>query len=136
MKKNVKVKIEHMKQEAHHFKGRFKDLFKKGLPSLWDSNGKMVLKEKYDSLLKEIRTNHVKFQDMEKNLKGEVVIEKLKHNFQVLNQFQLIKSTLPPISYESHVELEVLSREMMDFGIPSRVFWIEIERFCNLKCQP
>ena len=72
---------------------------------------------------------------MEKNLKGEVVIENLKYDFQVLNQFQFIKLTLPPISYESCVELEVLSREMMDSGIPSRVFWIEIERFNNLKCQ-
>lgn len=72
---------------------------------------------------------------MEKKLKGEVVIEKLMDVFQVLNQFQLIKSTLPPISYMSCVELEVLSREMIDYEITSRVFWIEIERFNNLKCQ-
>ena len=50
----------------------------------------MILKGKYDSLLKEIRIDHAKFQDMEKNLKGEVVIEKLKDDFHVLNQFQLI----------------------------------------------
>ena len=73
---------------------------------------------------------------MEKKLKGEVVIEKLKDDFHVLSQFQLIKSTLPPLSYESCVELYILLREMMDYEIPSKVFWIEIERFNNLKCSP
>ena len=51
----------------------------------------MIPKEKYDYLLKEIITGHAKFQNMEKNLKREVVIGKLKDDFHVLNQFQLIK---------------------------------------------
>ena len=80
--------------------------------------------------------DHVIFQDMEKGIKGEVIIDKLNDDFHVLNQFKLIKSTLPPISYVSCVELELLSREMMDYEIPSRNFWIEIERFSNLKCSP
>ena len=87
MKTNVKDKTEHMKKEVQHFKGTFKDLFEKGLPSFWDNNGKIILKEKYDSLLKAIRIGHAKFQDMEKALKGEVVIKKLKDDFHVLNQF-------------------------------------------------
>ena len=59
-----------MQKEVQCFKGTFKDLFKKGIPSFWDGNGKIILREKYDSLLKVIRTDHAKFQDMEKNLKG------------------------------------------------------------------
>ena len=110
MKTNVKDKAKHMQKEVQNFKGTFKDLFEKGLPSFWDGNGKMILKGKYYSLLKEIITDHAKFQDMEKKLKGEVVIEKLKYDFHLLNQFQLIKSTLPPLSCESYVELEILSR--------------------------
>ena len=69
-------------------------------------------------------------------MKGEVVIEKLKEDSRVLSQFQLIKSTFPPLSYKSYVELDILSREMINYKIPSRVFWIEIERFNNLKCSP
>ena len=46
----------------------------------------MILKGKYDSLFKEIRTDHATFQDMERNLKGEVIIEKLKHDFHMLHQ--------------------------------------------------
>ena len=80
--------------------------------------------------------DHVKFQDMEKGLKGEVIIDKLSDDFHVLNQFQLIKSTLPPISYVSRVELQLLSREMMDYEIYSIIFWTKIERFGNLKCSP
>ena len=78
--------------------------------------------------------DHVKFQNMEKGLKGEVIINKLNDDFHVLNQFHLNKSTLPPISYVSSIELELLSRQMMDYEIPSRIFWTEIERFSNLKC--
>ena len=96
----------------------------------------MILKEKYDSMLKSNTTNHTKLQDIEKGLKGEVIIEKLKVDFDVLDQLQLIKSTLPPLSYFPCVELEILSREMMDYEIPSRVFWTEIERFGNVKCSP
>ena len=59
-----------MQKEVQQFKGIFKDLFEKWLPSFWDGNGKMILKGKYDSLFNEIRTNHVKFRDMEKNLRG------------------------------------------------------------------
>ena len=115
MKTNVKAKAQQMQKKVQQFKGTFKDLFEKGLPSFWDGNGKMILKGKYDSLLKEIRIGHVKFQDMKKNLKEEVVIEKLKEDFHVLSQFYLIKLTLPPISYESYVELDILSRKMMDY---------------------
>ena len=69
MKANAKAKAEKMQKEVQHFKCTFKDLFEKRLPSLWDNNGKMILKEKYDALLREIRTYHPKFQDMEKGLK-------------------------------------------------------------------
>jgi len=109
MKADLKDKAKHMQKEVQYFKGTFKDLFEKGLPSFWDNNGKMILKEKYDSLLKAIRKDHAKFQDMEKGLKGEVIIEILKDDFHVLNQLLLIKSTFPPLSYLSCVELEILS---------------------------
>ena len=81
------------------------------------------MKEKYDSLLKAIRIDHAKFQDMEKEMKGEVIIEKLKYDFHVLNQLQVIKLTFPPLSYVACVEIDILSREMMDYEIPSKVFW-------------
>ena len=105
MKDNVNDKVKKMQKEVQHFKGTFKDLFEKGLPSFWDNNGKMILKENYDSLLKAFRMDHVKFQDMEKGMKGKVIIDKLNEDSHVLNQFQLIKSTFPPISYVSCVDL-------------------------------
>ena len=54
-----------MQKEVQHFKGTFKVLFERGLPSFWDNNGKMILKENYDSLLKVVRMDHVNFQDMD-----------------------------------------------------------------------
>ena len=115
-----------MQKEVQHFKGTFKDLFEKGLPSFLDNNGKMILKENYDSMLKTVGMDHDKFQDMEKGIKGEAKNNKFNDDFHVLNQFHLIKSTLPPLSYVSCVELEIISREIMDYEIPSRVFWSKI----------
>ena len=77
------------------------------------------MKENYDYVLKALKMDHVKFQDMEKGLKGEVIVDKLNDDFHVLNQFRLIKSTLASIYNVSCVELELLSREMMDYEIPS-----------------
>ena len=87
MKANVKAKAEQMQKELQHFKGTFKDIFDKGLPSFWDNNGKIILKENYDYVLKALKMDHVKFQDMEKGLKGEVIVDKLNNDFHVLNQF-------------------------------------------------
>ena len=89
MMANVKAKAEQMQKEVQHFKGSFKDRVQQGLPSFWDNNGKIILKENYDSLLKAIMMDHVKFQDMEKGLKGEVIVDKLNDDFRVLNQFRL-----------------------------------------------
>ena len=84
MKANVKAKVEQMQKEVQLFKRTFKDLFEKGLPSFWDNNGKIIFIENYDSLLKIVRMDHVKFQDMEKGLKREVIVHKLNDDFHVL----------------------------------------------------
>ena len=47
-----------MQKEVQQFKGTFKDLFEKWIPSFWGGNDKMIQNGKYDTLLKEIRTYH------------------------------------------------------------------------------
>lgn len=77
--------------------------------------------------------DHSKFEDMEKGLKGEVIINKLSDDFSILDQFQVIKTTLPHIFYTSSVELEILSIEMEHYEIPSQASWKEVERFGKMK---
>ena len=72
--------------------------------------------------------DHSKFEDLEKGLKGNTIVDKLTNDFKILSQFRTIKSCLPPISYASYVELEVLIKEMVDYDIPSKSQWKEVER--------
>ena len=46
-------------------------------------------------------------------------IENLTEEFQMLDQFQLIKSKLTHVSYATCVELEVLIKEMVDYEMPT-----------------
>lgn len=108
-------------------------MFEKGFPSFWDDNGKLLLKDDYDAFLFEVRMNHEKIHGMKKGLKEEIIVNKLSHYFDILAKFQVIKKTLPPMSYSSCVELEVLSREMEHYEFPSQDLWMQVERFHNMK---
>ena len=114
----VKAKAEKMGSELQKFNEDFKILFEKGLPPFWNKKGKLLKKEEYVSSLKKARQDHSKFQNMDGNLNGEVIIDKIGDNFSILDQFQIIKDALPPISFSSCVELEVLEREMVNFEFP------------------
>ena len=48
---NVQDKAKQMDKKVKQFKEKFKTLFKKGLPSLWDNNDKLISKDSYDTLL-------------------------------------------------------------------------------------
>jgi FtsZ-binding cell division protein ZapB len=131
--RNVRSKAEKIEQNVQSFKDLFSQLFKRGLPSFWNNNGKMVSQEKYNVLLTQARMDHSKFEDLEKGLKGNTIVDKLTNDFEILSQFRTIKSCLPPISYASCIELEVLIKEMVDYDIPSESQWKEVERLGRSK---
>ena len=56
---------------------------------------------------------------MVKGLKGEVVIKKLKDDFELTVQFKSIRSSLPVITHAPLIKLDVLLKEMMDAEIPN-----------------
>ena len=70
---------------------------------------------------------------MEGNLKGEEIIDKLGEDFSIMYQFQIIKKALPPISFSSCVELEVLQRELRNFEFPIQKQWNEVGKFGKMK---
>ena len=70
---------------------------------------------------------------MKGNLNGKVIIDKLGDAFSILDQFQIIKEALPPISFSSYVELEVLWREMVNFELPLQKQWNEVKTFVKMK---
>jgi hypothetical protein len=66
------MEAENMREDVKQFQLQFKDVIDKGLPSFWDKDNKLLHKNDYDKLLSEERTNHDKFQDMEKCLKSKL----------------------------------------------------------------
>ena len=64
---------------------------------------------------------------------GNTITEKYTDDFEILDQFQMIKSNLPPMSYENCVELDILTKEMVDYDIPSQEQCNIIEKFDKSK---
>jgi hypothetical protein len=60
-------------------------LFVKGLPPFWDGKGKLYDPVQYNSLLTQCRMDHSKFDGLEENLKGPILVEYLTTNFEILN---------------------------------------------------
>lgn len=91
-------KVKEMEEEVKEFKETFKKIFEKGLPSFQDKNGFIFSKDDYNIMLTQVIMDHSKFEDMENRLKGEVIVNMLFNYFNILDQFQVIKSNLLPIS--------------------------------------
>jgi hypothetical protein len=126
------MQMEHSIQE---FKDAFEELFVKGLPSFWDGKGSLYNQEDYHSLLMQCRMDHSKFEDMEENMKGLSLVEHLATDFEILNKFKIVKVSMPTMSYATCIDLEILIKEMMDYGIPSDSQWKEIVRLGKTKCN-
>ena len=122
-----------MEEKVKQFKEVFKPLYEKGLPFFGDHNGKLFSKEEYNFLLTEARMDHSKFEDLEKHLQREAIVNKLSNDFNILDQFKVIKSNFPPISFSSCVELKVLVKEMMEYEIPPQNCWDQIDKFGKMK---
>ena len=55
----------------------FKPLMDKGFPYFWDNENRLLKKEHYDNLIVAKRNDHSNFEDLESNLRGEVLVSKL-----------------------------------------------------------
>jgi hypothetical protein len=107
-----------MDQSIQEFKDTFEQLFFKGLPPFWDGKGKLYDPEKYNSLLTQCIMDHYKFDGLEENLKGPILVEYLTTDFEILNQFKTVNIGLPTMSYATCIDIEILIKEMMDYEIP------------------
>jgi hypothetical protein len=125
------MQMEHYLQE---FRDTFEIFFIKGLPPFWDGKGKLYNQEEYNSLLTQCRMDHSKFEGIEENLKGPSLVEYLSTDFEILNEFKIVKIGLSIMSYAMCINLEILIKEMMDYEIPSNSQWKEIVRLGKTKC--
>ncbi len=98
-----------------------------GLPSFQDKYGKLITQEYYKFLITQMVMNHSNFEDIQKNLKGEVIVNKLLDDYELVNKFKAVKMKISLITYSLVVELEVLN-ELMESDFPLGSQWKEIER--------
>ena len=63
----------------------FKPLMDKGFPYFWDNQNSLLKKDHYDNLIIAKRNDHSGFEDLEGNLRGEVLVAKLGDVFELLN---------------------------------------------------
>ena len=124
----VREKMSQIRNQVQIFKQAILPLFGYGLPSFWNNEDVLILESEYKELLIKARSDHSKFNDMVKGLKGAVVVNKMRDDFQLPILFREIKSKLHVINHDPWIELDVMQREMMDAPLPNDAAWKEIHR--------
>ena len=102
----------------------FKPLMDKGLPYFWDTENILLKKDQYDNLIVNKRNDHSNFEDLEGNLRGEVLAAKLGDVFELLNMVKNI--TFPQLEVEEYINLEILSIQMKDLMLPTKNHFKEL----------
>ena len=70
----VKAKIEELQKEKKEVYALLKPLNEKRLPYLWDEDNVLLKKDDYDNIIVLKINDHSQFENLEGNLKGEVVV--------------------------------------------------------------
>ena len=90
----------------------------KGLPYFWDAENRLLKKEQYENLIVSKRNDHSNFEDLEGNLRGEVLVVKLGDIFDLLNMEKRIK--LPNLEVEEYINLELLAIQMKELMLQTK----------------
>jgi hypothetical protein len=102
----------------------FKPLMDKCLPYFWDNENTLLKKDHYVNLIVAKRNDHSSFEDLEGNLRGEVLVAKLGDVFELLNMIK--KTLLPQTEVEEYINLEILSIQMKDLMLPTKNHFKEL----------
>jgi len=117
-----KCKVLH--EEIKAFYAIFKPLMDKGLPFFWDVENRLLKRDDYDNLVVAKRNDHSNFEDLEGNLRGEILVTKLGDVFELLHMIK--KISLPQNEVEEYINLEILSIQMKDLMLPTKNHFKEL----------
>ena len=104
-------------------------MIEKGLPHFWDTKNRLLKKEQYEDLIVSKRNDHSNFEDLEGNLRGEVLVAKLGDLFDLLNMARRIK--LPKPVVEDYINLELLAIQMKEVMLPMRNQFKELAKMAS-----
>ena len=88
------------------------------MPHFWDEDNALLKKEDYDNLLVLKRNDHSHFENLEGNIRGEVVVQKLGNVFDLFNL--VIQVNFPPPLIEKYIDLEIESHQLINIELPSK----------------
>lgn len=120
----VHDKCRTLQEEIKAFYAAFKPLMDKGLPFFWDAENRLLRKDDYDNLVVARRNDHSNFEDLEGNLRGEVLVTKLGDVFELLHMIKRV--SLPQNEVEEYINLEILSIQMRDIMLPMKNHFKEL----------
>ena len=126
MIRKVKNRSEALQKEIKEIYSLFKPLIEKGMPYFWDVDNRLLKKEEYNDLLVNKKNDHTNFEDLEGNLRGEVIVVKLGDLFDLLNMARRIKFPKPVV--EDYINLELLALQMMEIVLPTRNHFKELAK--------
>ena len=86
----------------------------------------LIAGPKYKEMLIKARSDHSKFNDMVKGLKGMVVVSRMRQDFELPLLFKEVKSKLPIFTEGPLIELDVLMKELSDASVPKDDAWKEV----------
>ena len=70
------------------------------------------------------RNDHFQFENLEGNLRGEVVVEKLGDTFDLFNQVRRVNFPSPLI--EEYIDLEIKVQQLISIELPSKSHFKEV----------
>lgn len=127
--KNVHNKIESLQEEIKEIYDLFKPLIEKGFPYFWDAKNSLLKKEQYENLIVSKRNDHSNFEDLEGNLRGDILLVKLGDLFDLLNMGKRIK--LPNPEIEEYISLQLLAIQMKEIMFPTKNQFKELAKMAT-----
>ena len=95
--------------------------------------GLVLSQEEYLEKLVKCRSDHSKFQDMQQDLFGIFVSDKLVEEFALMFDFKVTCAKVPNLSYAEGMELRVLAHEMVVADLPKTEQWRTVQQFGSNK---
>ena len=120
----AKARIEELQKKIKDVNAIFKPLIEKVLPQFWNEYNALLSKDDYDHFLVLKRNDHSQFENMEGNLRGEVVVPNLGNTFDLFNLIRQI-NFLPPL-IEEYIDLEIKAQQLVNIELPSKNHFKEV----------
>lgn len=130
---NVKTKANKMRNAVHQMKNFFQPLFKIGLPTFWDSLGRLILVTEHQLALLAARMDSSKLNKMPGTLSKSTVFDRLSDDFRILHQFRNLREFITSMSYTHCIELEILLKDMFDYEMLTKEQWKQVGRLGQSK---